>query len=182
MLILKSLIWWDLPLQKRHWRLHLSPNTAPAPSSCPSSASFLEDEKAVPSKPPGGPPFPQSRMCFGSMWVLHNCLRVSSPWLIKINPTQQREGFLQLPPTLVKAATTPNTMSGSDIYPLGGPSDSPWWVFPFFLFQTEIPNLRMGKLRHKEVVFCPRSYEHGVAGSGFSQLYRSQTCVLPTTP
>lgn len=42
-------------------------------------------------------------------------------------------------------------MSGSDIYPLGGPSDSPWRVFPFFLFQTEIHNLQMGKLRHKKV-------------------------------
>lgn len=40
-------------------------------------------------------------------------------------------------------------MSGSDIYLLGGPSDSPWRVFPFFFRQ--IPNLRMGKLRHKEV-------------------------------
>ena len=107
-------------------------------------------ENAVPSKPQGGPPFLQSRMPSGSMWVLHNSLRVSSPWLIKINPAQQREGFLQLPPTLVKAATTPNTMSGSDIYPLRGPSDSPWRVFPLF-FQTEIHNLRMGKLRHKNV-------------------------------
>lgn len=92
-------------------------------------------EKAIPSKPQGCPPFPQSRMRFDSMWVLHNCLRVSSPWLIKINPTQQREGFLQLPPTLVKVATTPNTMSGSDIYPLGGPSGSLWRVFPFFFRQ-----------------------------------------------
>lgn len=153
----------------------------PAPSGCPSSASFLIKKRLFHLSLPGGPPS-QSRMCFGSMWVLHNCLRVSSPWLIKINPTLTKGRVSSASTNTGQSSNHTKHQSGSDIYPLGVPV-TVLGEFFLLLVSDRDSHSTDGKTEAQGGCVLPQDHMNTEwQGQGFRQLYRSNSCVLPTTP